>query len=414
MGSVRNAQKAITPIVAIDPNAKANRQRLGKVVLEVADPDAHADQGEQLSLSEIVAAESPHSTRTKSTSKTTRTRAAAASKVTAGKVTAGKVTAGKVTAGKVTANKVTASQARQKSAIEASLKVPIGSEPNGAAPTTGEPATDEPSRDQLLTQVQQLGSAIEQLQSRLEHLNHQSTPLSSSSPLASDAATTTPNSPTANSPNPRLPDWSEPKLRPHYTLKQARTAYEALEQQEQQRLLQMPAPTELQDAQTIAEDLRQTGLRQTRIQAVNFPATPPRAVVGNDYAQRRQALRQDRRPIGKSPAASFRPSRRRYRWDAQRFVANVQQLVVRLMPLPVDPVTKLVDAAAWVLAAIGMRLVFKLLVQVLPFLGWPVTVLLAIPAMIAAYLAFCVEDSRSDVIYRLLLLTVGLFLGSRL
>jgi hypothetical protein len=68
----------------------------------------------------------------------------------------------------------------------------------------------------------------------------------------------------------------------------------------------------------------------------------------------------------------------------------------------------------WVAGSIALRLLFKAMIYLIPALALPLNLLMAIPAIVAAYLAFCVPNSRSDVIYRLLLVTLGLFLGSRI
>jgi hypothetical protein len=345
MRTVRTGQQstppgAITPVVAIEPKARAQTK---KFVLEVTDLE-NADIGEQLSLTEMMTAEpSPKSSRSrKSTAKSTKS---------------------------------TVSKARQKTAVEASLKVPIES------PPVPSPTAD--ASQELVVQFQQLRHEITQLQTRLANLDaptHAAHPANESpSPTGSDPSI---------SQHVRLPDWRDPELRPHYTLREAQVAYDAIEQQQQQRTYKTVAPEELAAAQQTAQHLRQ-------------PLRP------HPPAQRRQQSRP-------SPRRSMRRSRRRFRWDAHRFVSNVYQLILRLIPIPPDPGTKMVDAATWILASIGLRLVLKLLLQFLPMLAWPTHLLLALPALVAAYLAFCVAHSRSDVIYRLLLITVGLFLGSRL
>jgi hypothetical protein len=338
MRTVRNDQQAtptgaITPVVAIAPKSRTQTK---KFVLEVTDLE-NTDIGEQLSLTEMMATEpSPKSTRSrKSTTK-------------------------------ATTSKSTVSKARHKTAGEASLKVPIES-PAGTTPTPD-------ASQELVAQFQQLRHEITQLQTRLAHLDSSS----SGVPTANE-----PSHPQDSPNSVRLPDWHDPELRPHYTLREAQVAYEALERQQQQRTYKTVAPEELQAAHQTAQRLRPS-LRPQRQQ-------PP-------HPQRR----------------SRRQLRRRWRWDAHRFAHNLHQLIQQLIPIPPDPGTKIVDAAAWVLAAIGLRLVLKLLIQLLPILAWPTNLLLALPALVAAYLAFCVEHSRSDIIYRLLLMTVGLFLGSRL
>jgi hypothetical protein len=351
MRTARNGQKstlngAITPVVAIEPKTHTK-----KFVLEVTDLD-NADIGEQLSLADMITPEAP--------AKSTRSRKSTPK-----------------------ASQSTVSKARNKTAVEASLTVPIAA--------SAVPPNQDVSQE-IVAQFQQLRSDITQLQTRLAQLNQPENPTAASTPAPSSGAS--PQEPTQETGTTglRLPDWREPELRSHYTLREAQAAYAALEQQQQQRTYKTAAPEELQAAHQTAQRLRQP-LSPQRQQP---PSTTQRP------SQRRTVRR------------SVRRSGRRFHWDAHRFASNVYHLILRLIPIPRDPGTKLVDAAAWVLASIGLRLVLKLLIQLLPILTWPTHLLLAIPALVAAYLAFCVEHSRSDVIYRLLLMSIGLFFGSRL
>jgi hypothetical protein len=108
-----------------------------------------------------------------------------------------------------------------------------------------------------------------------------------------------------------------------------------------------------------------------------------------------------------------RRRKRRYSWLHLGKV-SVLRLLDRVLPLPIDPIARIVDAIAWVLAATGARLVLQFLLIVWPWFAYPLNALMTIPAIVAAYLAFCVPTSRSDLIYRLLLITLGLLIGSRL
>ena len=72
------------------------------------------------------------------------------------------------------------------------------------------------------------------------------------------------------------------------------------------------------------------------------------------------------------------------------------------------------DAALWVAAATGLRIGLTLLTKSLPFFNGPIVLLLFVPAVLASYLAFCVPKSSPVLIYRLLLLTLGLLLGGKL
>ncbi len=72
------------------------------------------------------------------------------------------------------------------------------------------------------------------------------------------------------------------------------------------------------------------------------------------------------------------------------------------------------DAVIWTAAAAGLRIGLTLLTKSLPFLSLPIVLLLFVPAVLAGYLSFCVPKSSPVLIYRLLLLTLGLLLGGKL
>lgn len=67
----------------------------------------------------------------------------------------------------------------------------------------------------------------------------------------------------------------------------------------------------------------------------------------------------------------------------------------------------------WLAGAIGLRLLMGMVVGVVPMLGWVLPGMLLVPGVYASYLAFCEPDSRTDLVYRLCLLTLGFFLGSK-
>jgi hypothetical protein len=221
-----------------------------------------------------------------------------------------------------------------------------------------------PASPELSNQVEQMAATIATLQNRLADL--------------------------------RLPDFSEQPIERSQTIAEAQAIYELVEARAAARKLQPPVAAERQSAYQVAQALRRTELPPT-------PRTslPPRTT---------HTPRSTRRSTAK-------PARRRFRWNPSLLWANLaslgQELGQRWVPIPRDPATKVVDAIVWVLVSIGLRIVGKLLVGSLPFLAGPVNLLLALPAIVAAYLAFCVANSRTDVIYRLLLTTLGLFLGSR-
>ncbi len=262
--------------------------------------------------------------------------------------------------------KATVRKVKQTSPIdEVSLKVPHRPKSTPAA-----------AADPMLERVQQLSQTIEQLQSQLAQLhrpgaNAPSPPIKASPPLGQAK------------PNLHLPDWHEPELRSHYTLEESARAYAALEVLHRHRKLKTPAEPEIDQAHAVAHRLRR--------------------------AQRRSAT------PGFAPATSQRLKRRsRWQWNHQTLRRNLQQLGQSIVPVPVEPGAKVVDVVIWVAGAIALRLVIKAMIYAIPWLALPLNLVMAIPAIVAAYLAFCVPNSRSDVIYRLLLVTLGLFLGSRI
>jgi glutathione S-transferase len=251
----------------------------------------------------------------------------------------------------------TTSKARHKLTGEA-IAVPIDLPP--VIPVTANP--------ELSNQVEQMAATIATLQNRLADL--------------------------------RLPDFSEQPIERTQTIAEAQAIYELVEARAAARKLQPPVAAERQSAYQVAQALRRTEL----------PPTPRTSLPPRISQTQRSAPQSARRSTAK-------PARRRFRWNPSLLWANLaslgQELGQRWVPIPRDPATKVVDAIVWVLVSIGLRIVGKLLVGSLPFLAGPVNLLLALPAIVAAYLAFCVANSRTDVIYRLLLTTLGLFLGSR-
>jgi hypothetical protein len=285
---------------------------------------------------------------------------AAAAKATA----AAKSTRSRKRTATTATGKSTVSKAKQTSPIdEVSLTVPHRS-------------ATAPAPDPMLERVQQLSQTIEQLQSQLAQLHRPAAPIGGGANAPSPTIQPTAPRTTANL---HLPDWHEPELRSHYTLEESARAYAALEALHSHRKLKTAAEPEIDQAHAVADRLRR--------------------------GQRRPAA-------GRVPTHRVK-RRARWQWNHQAFWRNLQQLGQSIVPVPVDPGAKVVDAVIWIASSIALRLVIKGLIGLMPFLALPLNVLMAIPAIIAAYLAFCVPNSRSDVIYRLLLVTLGLFLGSR-
>jgi hypothetical protein len=376
--------KPLTSIVPIAPVGHAAAQsaapRRGRLVLEVQDPGAIAALGEQLSLANQLITPLPDEPAAKSP----RSRKRATGSQTTGSQTTGSQT----TVGKATTSKATTSKAKQQSPAAPSITVPLA------------PAVEV----QMLDRVQQLSQTIEQLQSQLAQLHRSGA--EAATPLAHPAPTAAmpPQIHSRKSRRPaaaplHLPDWHEPELRSHYTLEESARAYAALEALHSHRKLQTADAPEIDQAYAVADRLR-------HYQApINLPD--------------RRTRRTQRRPLAANPgfATVARPRRAQWRWNRQAGWRNLQQFgqqfVQSYIPVPVDPWAKVVDVVVWVAGAIALRLLLKGVIYLLPPLALPLNLLMAIPAIVAAYLAFCVPNSRSDVIYRLLLVTLGLFLGSR-
>ncbi|MBE9031069.1 hypothetical protein IQ266_15145 [filamentous cyanobacterium LEGE 11480] len=386
----------LTSIIPVEPHTPASAKTKtktktkatgpkGTLVLEVQDPDAVAALGEQLSLAnELV---TPHPTDTPA--KTTRSRKrSTTTKAASSKAASTKSTTRKTTT-KRTTKATSTTKAKQKNDVEASLKVAI----------------TNPTEQQMLERIQQMDTTIAQLQSRLAELTPSAPPAPVIAPTIQPTTTAE-----SNLQSPHLPDWSEPELRPHYTLQEAAQAHAAIEALQTHRKLQTADATEIDAAHEVADRLRQyrtpvelprrRSRRHARIHPVAASTAPTPLYRTN--------------PTTTATHQRLRRRRPRWRWDIQTFWRNLQALGQSLIPVPDEPGAKIVDVIAWVLASIGLRLVLKLMLQLIPPLAMPLNLLMAVPAIVAAYLAFCVHNSRSDVIYRLLLITLGLFLGSRL
>lgn len=122
-------------------------------------------------------------------------------------------------------------------------------------------------------------------------------------------------------------------------------------------------------------------------------------------------------PGGGLPRASYggAPYRSSPRPPTRRVtLRHYWQRLSHWLEMPRQPVNRVVDGCVWVAAAAGLRFGLKLLVLAIPALQWPVMVLMFAPAIAAAYLALCVPQANAAVIYRLLLVTLGLLLGGKL
>ncbi|MBW4441453.1 MAG: hypothetical protein KME10_09510 [Plectolyngbya sp. WJT66-NPBG17] len=92
----------------------------------------------------------------------------------------------------------------------------------------------------------------------------------------------------------------------------------------------------------------------------------------------------------------------------------LHRLMQQLLRLPEQNSGIAIDAALWVLAAAGLRIGLKYLVVAMPILNFPVTLLIFVPALLAAYAALFIPQANRIGIYRLLLVTLGLFVGGKL
>ncbi|OUC16725.1 MAG: hypothetical protein B0A82_00420 [Alkalinema sp. CACIAM 70d] len=127
------------------------------------------------------------------------------------------------------------------------------------------------------------------------------------------------------------------------------------------------------------------------------PAAPPNPKSASAPPIHPPAVRV-RRPAHSKPPATSTPLRLRLQG---------------LLPIPNHPVTIAIDALLWTLVATGVRLGIQGVILWIPSLAVPLTLVMLLPAIVAAYLAFFVPQSSTTVIYRLLLITLGLFLGSK-
>jgi hypothetical protein len=90
------------------------------------------------------------------------------------------------------------------------------------------------------------------------------------------------------------------------------------------------------------------------------------------------------------------------------------QQLQKFLQLPSDFSGLLINTGVWVLASAAISFGLKLLMMNFPWLVVPLTILKIVPAMLAAYLALFVPNSGAISGYRLLLVMVGFWLGSKL
>jgi hypothetical protein len=423
---VREAQvKPLTSVVPVgnpivSPVEPRPARRKAKLVDEVHDRQAYDNTVEQLSLDTTLDTTSDATSATTLEAPDDRSLAVtstiadaamppATSRRKATKPTATARTTARTTAGS-TARSAARSTARSTSTVtkakrqNTSVSFTVVPDPAHNPPQDSIRATNpegaSPAEPAAFDRIEQ---EIASLQARLDHLQrNDSAPLQ---PAGSARAKGDRPHVDRPHPSPRLPDWCEPELRPHYTLREAQQAYTALETSESKRTMQSAAREELQVANQVAQQIRRRPGR-----SLDLPSawSTPTQLTPTQSTSTRSQPRSSRRS---------RP-RAKLVWNAPQCGQNlcrvINQWVDRRVPIPASPGAKVVDATIWIVAAIGGRLLLKGLILLIPVLSLPLNILMAIPAIVAAYLAFCVEQSRSAVIYRLLLITVGLFIGSRL
>lgn len=92
----------------------------------------------------------------------------------------------------------------------------------------------------------------------------------------------------------------------------------------------------------------------------------------------------------------------------------IYRVIKQCLKLPDQPNAMAIDAALWVLASAGLRIGLDLVINAVPILAIPIHLLIFAPALIAAYSALFMPSVDRVAVYRLLLITLGLFVGGRL
>ncbi|NJK53826.1 MAG: hypothetical protein HC936_15380 [Leptolyngbyaceae cyanobacterium SU_3_3] len=133
---------------------------------------------------------------------------------------------------------------------------------------------------------------------------------------------------------------------------------------------------------------------------VKSPAKPP--IADSTLAATLKSLR--------NPNPSPPPSRRR----RPRSLRGYFHRLAPSLALPKQPIARVGDALLWILAAAGFRIGLGFLIHTFPMLAAPMSLLMFVPAIAAAYLAVFVPRSSPITLYRLLLVTLGLFVGGKL
>ncbi len=114
-------------------------------------------------------------------------------------------------------------------------------------------------------------------------------------------------------------------------------------------------------------------------------------------------------PLSPQPTRTAKPLRRR-----RNLRYSLHQIKHHSLQLPKKPVFIAADSALWVLASAGLQFSLKFLVSSIPVLSGAVAGLIVIPVLATIYLAFFKPNVNAIALYRLLLITLGLFVGGKL
>ncbi|PSB17733.1 hypothetical protein C7B65_17645 [Phormidesmis priestleyi ULC007] len=236
----------------------------------------------------------------------------------------------------------------------------------------------EPTQPSIVARFQILEQELRQLKTQADQINQQSIEIQSEmQELRTIAHTAHPQAPavTKQTPSPPASGQSAELNIPPF-----------LRDRRASKTEPVAAATPSNDSTVIAS-ADQLVAMQPKIASTNSSETPPR--------------------FSTSPRPQMAvPRRRTLRYYWKRLQPRLQ--------LPQRPGVIALDAVIWTLTATGLRIGLTLLTKSLPFLNLPIFLLLFCPAVLAGYLAFCVPKSSPVLIYRLLLLTLGLLIGGKL
>ncbi|MBE9008766.1 hypothetical protein IQ250_00875 [Pseudanabaenaceae cyanobacterium LEGE 13415] len=157
----------------------------------------------------------------------------------------------------------------------------------------------------------------------------------------------------------------------------------------------------IDDLKATVEKLQEQDMARSNSSNVRLPLEPPRPT--QTTVKPPQPSIPPFRPTTNIPSAR---SRRRSK--------PIHRIMQQLLKLPDQNSGIVIDAALWVLAAAGLRVGLSYLITLLPILKFPVILLMFVPALLAAYAALFIPQANRIGIYRLLLVTLGLFVGGKL